>query len=78
MFIDTILEFECWSKYIFILLKVLHAFFFEILGVTKWMAGWKKKGWLKSDGEEVANKEELQELDALMGNLNIKWVSIVG
>lgn len=49
---------------------------FLINCVTKWMAGWKKKGWLKSDGEEVANKEELQELDALMGNLNIKWVHV--
>ena len=41
------------------------------------MAGWKKKGWVKSDGEEVTNKEELQDLDALMDEINIKWVSIV-
>lgn len=49
---------------------------FLINCVTKWMPGWKKKGWVKSDGEEVTNKEELQELDGLMEDINIKWVHV--
>lgn len=32
--------------------------------VTKWMAGWKKKGWRKADGKPVMNVELLQEIDA--------------
>jgi len=32
--------------------------------VTKWMPGWKKKGWRKADGKPVMNVELLQEIDA--------------
>ena len=32
--------------------------------VTKWMSGWKKKGWRKADGKPVMNVELLQEIDA--------------
>ncbi|QNE46507.1 ribonuclease HI [Glaciihabitans sp. INWT7] len=32
--------------------------------VTKWMPGWKRKGWRKADGKPVMNVELLQEIDA--------------
>ena len=32
--------------------------------VTKWMPGWKKKGWRKADGKPVMNVELLREIDA--------------
>jgi ribonuclease HI len=32
--------------------------------VTKWMPGWKKKGWRKADGKPVMNVELLQQIDA--------------
>ena len=32
--------------------------------VTKWMPGWKKKGWRKADGKPVMNVELLEEIDA--------------
>jgi ribonuclease HI len=32
--------------------------------VTKWLPGWKKKGWRKADGKPVMNVELLQEIDA--------------
>ena len=32
--------------------------------VTKWLSGWKRKGWRKADGKPVMNVELLQEIDA--------------
>jgi ribonuclease HI len=44
--------------------------------ITKWMPGWKKKGWRKGDGKPVLNLELLQELDeAITGrSYRFEWV----
>jgi ribonuclease HI len=44
--------------------------------VTKWMPGWKKKGWRKADGKAVMNVELLKEIDAeLVGRrYRFEWV----
>ncbi|HEY0259313.1 MAG TPA: ribonuclease H [Lacisediminihabitans sp.] len=44
--------------------------------VTRWMPGWKKKGWRKADGKPVMNVELLKELDqALVGRrYRFEWV----
>ena len=44
--------------------------------VTKWMPGWKKKGWRKADGKPVLNLDLLQQLDeALAGRkYRFEWV----
>jgi ribonuclease HI len=34
--------------------------------VTKWMAGWKRRGWRKGDGKPVMNVELVKGLDAAM------------
>jgi ribonuclease HI len=36
---------------------------YVIQGLTKWMFGWKKRGWLTADGKPVVNKDIWQELD---------------
>lgn len=36
---------------------------YVINSVTKWMPGWKRKGWRKSDGKPVLNVELLKEID---------------
>jgi len=36
---------------------------YTINAITKWMAGWKRKGWKKGDGKPVANVEIMQALD---------------
>lgn len=33
-------------------------------GINEWIAGWKSRGWRKSDGKPVLNKELWQRLDA--------------
>lgn len=44
--------------------------------ITKWMAGWKRKGWRKADGSPVLNLELIKQLDtALVGRrYRFEWV----
>ena len=46
-------------------------------GVQKWLSGWKKKGWKKSDGKAPENVEQWQQLDKLnekFSFINYYWV----
>jgi len=49
---------------------------YVINSVTKWMPGWKKKGWRKADGAPVLNRELLEQLDeAVTGRrYRFEWV----
>ncbi|WP_346960624.1 ribonuclease HI family protein [uncultured Arthrobacter sp.] len=49
---------------------------YVINSVTKWMPGWKRKGWRRSDGKPVLNVELLKEIDqALTGRkYTFEWV----
>ena len=49
---------------------------YVINSVTKWMPGWKKKGWRKGDGKPVMNVELLQQIDeAITGRrYRFEWV----
>lgn len=39
---------------------------YAINSITKWMAGWKKRGWKKADGKPVLNDDLMKQLDELM------------
>jgi ribonuclease HI len=41
---------------------------YVIDAATKWMHSWKRRGWHKADGNEVANKDLFVDLDALLGD----------
>lgn len=60
---DTHLTVICDSQYV-------------INSITKWMPGWKKKGWKKSDGKPVLNVELMKELDAALAgrSYTFEWV----
>ncbi|HLO89404.1 MAG TPA: ribonuclease HI [Nostocaceae cyanobacterium] len=45
--------------------------------ITKWLPGWKKKGWKKADGNPVQNQDLLATLDEL-NNHRIKWQHVRG
>ena len=45
-------------------------------GITRWVAGWKRRGWKKADGTPVLNQELWVELDRLYGSRKVTfhWV----
>lgn len=49
---------------------------YVINSVTKWMPGWKRKGWKKKDGKPVLNVDILKSIDALLvgRNVTFEWV----
>lgn len=57
-------------------LRVLCDSQYVINSITKWMKGWKKKGWKKSDGKPVLNVELMKALDAAMQGRDVtfEWV----
>ena len=61
--VDEPLIIECDSKYV-------------IDSVTKWMPGWKRKGWKKADGKPVLNRELLEGIDEAMRGRHVtfEWV----
>lgn len=49
---------------------------YVINSITKWMAGWKRKGWKKADGKPVLNVEVMKALDEAMQGRTVtfEWV----
>lgn len=49
---------------------------YVINSVTKWMPGWKRKGWRKADGKPVLNRDLLEQIDAAILNRDVtfEWV----
>ena len=45
-------------------------------GLTKWLAGWKRRGWKKADGTPVLNRDLWEQLDALTRThaISYHWV----
>lgn len=46
-------------------------------GITKWISGWKKKGWKTAAGKPVMNQDLWQELDELNSS-KINWQYVKG
>jgi len=42
-------------------------------GITKWIAGWKRKGWKTADRKPVKNVDLWQRLEAAMVSHRIDW-----
>jgi ribonuclease HI len=47
-------------------------------GITKWLRGWKAKGWLTADKKPVKNKELWQRLEAATHIHTIDWLWVKG
>ena len=47
-------------------------------GITKWIHGWKRRSWRKSDGDAVLNRDLWEALDALVSGREVKWEHIAG
>ena len=46
---------------------------YVVQGATKWIAGWKRRGWKTQAGEAVKNRDLWERLDALCQNHSISW-----
>lgn len=62
---DEKLLIECDSKYV-------------IDSITKWMPGWKRKGWRKSDGGPVLNRDLMEALDEAMRGRDVEFSWVKG
>lgn len=62
---DEKLLIECDSKYV-------------IDSITKWMPGWKRKGWRKSDGGPVLNRDLMEALDEEMRGRDVEFSWVKG
>jgi ribonuclease HI len=51
---------------------------YVINSVTKWMAGWKRRGWKKGDGKPVLNVEIMQALDEAMTGRRVEFAWVKG
>lgn len=47
-------------------------------GITEWITGWKKRGWINSSKKPVANKDLWQRLDSECQNRAIEWHWVKG
>ena len=43
-------------------------------GITKWILGWKRNGWVKKDKQPVLNQDLWVELDNLVSAHETKWL----
>jgi ribonuclease HI len=57
-------------------LRVLCDSQYVINSVTKWMPGWKRRGWKKSDGRPVLNRDQLEAIDRALAGRDVRfdWV----
>lgn len=47
-------------------------------GITKWIFGWKKKGWKTANKKPVKNEELWKRLDAATVRHNVSWEWVKG
>ncbi|KAL5017317.1 hypothetical protein ScPMuIL_006906 [Solemya velum] len=51
---------------------------FLINAITKWIKGWKRNGWILTTGLPVINREDFEQLDQELRNINVKWKHVRG
>lgn len=47
-------------------------------GITQWVAGWRKRGWMTSTNTPVKNVDLWQRLDELVGEHEVEWHWVKG
>ncbi len=47
-------------------------------GITEWLAGWKRKGWLTASKQPVKNADLWQRLDELNQRHQVEWHWVKG
>jgi len=47
-------------------------------GISEWVRGWKRKGWITSDKKPVKNVDLWKELDQLNALHEVEWIWVRG
>ena len=47
-------------------------------GITSWIHGWRKRGWLTADRKPVKNQDLWQQLDAMASKHRVDWQWVKG
>ena len=47
-------------------------------GITRWIDGWKRRGWVRPGNKAVLNRDLWQQLDVLNGNHDVDWQWVKG
>ncbi len=47
-------------------------------GLTQWIHGWKRNGWMTKSGSEVKNTDLWKRLDALCATYPVEWQWVKG
>jgi ribonuclease HI len=42
-------------------------------GITKWIANWRRRGWMTTENKPVVNRDLWEDLDALVGLHTVNW-----
>lgn len=59
-------------------LHILCDSMYVINSITKWMPGWKRKGWKKGDGKPVLNVELMKAIDQAMAGREVRFEWVKG
>lgn len=51
---------------------------YVVKGMTEWISGWQKKGWINSQKKEVMNRDLWERLLRAAGPHDIEWLWIKG
>lgn len=51
---------------------------YVIRGITQWIWAWRKRGWISSEGKEVANTDLWQKLFQINSQHEVKWHYVRG
>jgi ribonuclease HI len=51
---------------------------YVIRGITQWIHGWKRRGWMTQDNQPVTNKDLWQNLEQAVRGFKIEWLFIRG
>ncbi len=59
-------------------LRILCDSQYVINSLTKWMPGWKRRGWKKGDGKPVQNVDLMKELDGALRDREVEFEWVKG
>lgn len=51
---------------------------YVINGITKWIKGWKRNGWITKTKDDVLNKDLWMKLDEALEERTVKWTYVGG